>query len=1166
MTTKVWTGQAAGVAQVTHVTPALAEVGDVFTLTINGKDATYTVLSTDVADADGHYDAAAVNGLVAACGVAATLYGEFAELTFAIGTTDGIITHMIITGPADGTPFTVSLTATNGVPASVQVVETTKGYSGQNEVQRVQIAGVATGGTFTLTFNGETTAAIAYNASAATVEAALETLTGIDDVAVTGSAGGPWDVEFRGTWALLDAPLMTGDGSSITKAASGYAVTVTTTRLAVTGKNEIQRVSLGTGVTGGTFTLAYSGEATAALAYNITAANLKTALEALTGIDTVTVTQGTGYWDVEFTGAHLYRDVNLLVGDGKSLTGATGVAVTTTQAGSAGSPCSWDVGKVHSYGVSTGTMVLGYITAAGDRLYSAPATFSWGAGDAVSLDGALTSCLLSLYSMGAPDSAGLALLSSSPRTGTGLAVGPYRIQATGSAELRPSGEWGGFSVDLMGGDTGMWYNPPVTTGTDEIQVVSLQGQPSGGTFTLTFEGQTTAAIAYDADAATLEAALEALSNIAVGEVDVTLLAAGQWQVTFAKNRDVAQMIGNGASLTGAAVYAVTIQTFVTPVNEQQTVALAGSPRGGTFTLTFNTETTGAIDQDATAAEVQTALEGLATPAPGDVIVSGVAGGPWVVEFSGVYAGTNVSQMTGDGSSLAGADIVMTVVTEAAPTVNEVQTISLAGSPTGGTFTLTYSAETTGNIDYMATAAQMQGALEGLAAIAVGDIQVTGSVGGPWVVRFIGTLAATDVGAMTGDGTNLTTSGTQTLTQSTVTSPTGPNWWSDADNWSTGAIPATNDDVVFEMSAIPVKFGLDQVAVTPASITIRSSFAQGGQIGLPLANGTYREYRQRELIIGATGAGGTELVIDIGDGDGQGSDLIRLNTGTKRTRLTISQSAASAEADLPAICWRGSHVSNAIQINRGALGIAVEAGQTAVVATLQQGYIENLSSDSTVICGSGVTLGAYTKTGGSSLCFCGMTSLTQYAGSIEVSGAGAIPTVDIQGGTLYSSTTGELGKRGAITGITKADPAVVSSTAHGLAAGDRVRITGVVGMTDVNDREFIVRAVVTADSFSLLGCDSTGYGAWSSGGVWGKLGSVRISGDGAIDFSREMGARPVAVPIKLYGTTASVVDLQGVHYTETYGTTKLVLDYQYCAPDSRLPKNRRVIMEAVGDGW
>jgi len=69
---------------------------------------------------------------------------------------------------------------------------------------------------------------------------------------------------------------------------------------------------------------------------------------------------------------------------------------------------------------------------------------------------------------------------------------------------------------------------------------------------------------------------------------------------------------------------------------------------------------------------------------------------------------------------------------------------------------------------------------------------------------------------------------------------------------------------------------------------------------------------------------------------------------------------------------------------------------------------------------------------------------------------------------------------AITGITKANPAVVTSTAHGLTDGDVIKITGVVGMTEVNDEVFIVN-VLGANTFELIDTDSTGYGTWTANG-------------------------------------------------------------------------------------
>lgn len=56
--------------------------------------------------------------------------------------------------------------------------------------------------------------------------------------------------------------------------------------------------------------------------------------------------------------------------------------------------------------------------------------------------------------------------------------------------------------------------------TDEVTKIAITGGPTGGTFTITWSGQTTSAIAYDATAATVKAALQALSNIADADVEV----------------------------------------------------------------------------------------------------------------------------------------------------------------------------------------------------------------------------------------------------------------------------------------------------------------------------------------------------------------------------------------------------------------------------------------------------------------------------------------------------------------------------------------------------------------------------------------------------------------------------------------------------------------------
>lgn len=75
--------------------------------------------------------------------------------------------------------------------------------------------------------------------------------------------------------------------------------------------------------------------------------------------------------------------------------------------------------------------------------------------------------------------------------------------------------------------------------------------------------------------------------------------------------------------------------------------------------------------------------------------------------------------------------------------------------------------------------------------------------------------------------------------------------------------------------------------------------------------------------------------------------------------------------------------------------------------------------------------------------------------------------------------------GAITNATQANPCVITSTGHGLVTGNRVRIDGIVGMTELNNRVFTITSL-TADTFSLDAEDSTGHTAYTSGGVWSKV--------------------------------------------------------------------------------
>jgi hypothetical protein len=77
----------------------------------------------------------------------------------------------------------------------------------------------------------------------------------------------------------------------------------------------------------------------------------------------------------------------------------------------------------------------------------------------------------------------------------------------------------------------------------------------------------------------------------------------------------------------------------------------------------------------------------------------------------------------------------------------------------------------------------------------------------------------------------------------------------------------------------------------------------------------------------------------------------------------------------------------------------------------------------------------------------------------------------------------------ISAITEANPAVVTATAHGLVNGEKVYISGVVGMTEVNGLVFTV-AGSAANTFQLATINSSSYTTYTSGG------SIRHAENGA----------------------------------------------------------------------
>ena len=100
---------------------------------------------------------------------------------------------------------------------------------------------------------------------------------------------------------------------------------------------------------------------------------------------------------------------------------------------------------------------------------------------------------------------------------------------------------------------------------------------------------------------------------------------------------------------------------------------------------------------------------------------------FVLTFGGALASTNLAEVTIGTGSLLGPNVTVSIatLTPGSPTQNEVQQFQLYGTPTGGTFTLTFAGQTTSAIAYNASNATIDAALEALSNIGAGDVTIGG---------------------------------------------------------------------------------------------------------------------------------------------------------------------------------------------------------------------------------------------------------------------------------------------------------------------------------------------------------------------------------------------------------------------------------------------------------
>lgn len=636
MASPIWIGGAPAVAQIDTVAiPTDIEAGQTVTFTIGHKTLSVTLTGTT--------QSAVVTELMAAWN--ASTIPEFTEITASVGADAN--------DEEDGTINLTSRTA--GKPFAV----TTSIGSGNNEKQVITLGGTAaTGGTFTLTFNDETTTPIAYNASAATVESALEGLASYSsgDFTVTGSAGGPWTVEFIGTLAGTNVSIMTIDVSGLTG-----------------GVNEVQTITSPNNPTGGTFRLGYGGQWTGNIAYNASAATIETALEALGTIPTGSVSCSGGALPgtdvtVTFQDNLGYADVALLEVDSSSLTGVTGTVTETTAGGS-----NLEDKTVYFWTFNEDSVVSGnnYYPfsdeIAASVLRGATASYSTSSSSFHITGGIDEKCIQGgSYAYTVHDSTVGKFDEDEPFTIT-CWVKPSSLGSRSVLVIKHSTKNDGSSYPSTldsNYDFSLTMEPSGYVKFDVLKSGGFHTKTTTGTLALNTWNLVTAI--WDPDNTTLSigingGALESATGLTVGAA-----AASSIRYLSVLTQSVQQLSGYIDSV-GIFNDALTLSESRTIYasgsgedypfpsdgsNEVQTLALTGSPTSGSVNVSYQGVGVD-IPYDATAAEAEALLESISTIGSGNVSVTG---GDWpgtalVVEFIGTLALTNVESLQIDTSSL-----------------------------------------------------------------------------------------------------------------------------------------------------------------------------------------------------------------------------------------------------------------------------------------------------------------------------------------------------------------------------------------------------------------------------------------------------------------------------------------------------------------------------------
>ncbi len=253
-----------------------------------------------------------------------------------------------------------------------------------------------------------------------------------------------------------------------------------------------------------------------------------------------------------------------------------------------------------------------------------------------------------------------------------------------------------------------WMAPDAT-----VSVITLTGA-TGGTFTITVNNATTAALAFNATAAVVAAALKAIGFIATVALDTLV-----YTITFDGENEVKTLptvSANLVGITGDVTESVTVNDgtaqIASPTVLNISLGITVPATGGTFTITYAGNASAAIAFDASALDIRTAVLAISSSPPASVTVIRDGLSDIAVFFDDIVDLLSLPTVTADVSSITGATGEQSLAT-----VGDVLSLASASeiemdvsTATGGTFTVTANGLTTAAIAFDATAGEVDTAV------------------------------------------------------------------------------------------------------------------------------------------------------------------------------------------------------------------------------------------------------------------------------------------------------------------------------------------------------------------------------------------------------------------------------------------------------------------------